>query len=165
MKTSVSDQINARTMELAKEFKPNMESFNNGLEFDELYYNGKTFCQVIFYDRHEGYTGYTTKLYMDLEKKEEFENAMALYDEKLEESQIVAVKEFGLTEYNSRGYYYNNRVGDNFGYCHIDIFVRSEKKEKQEQLEREKYYDDDYEVSCSACGDGGCVHCEPHRFI
>lgn len=25
--------------------------------------------------------------------------------------------------------------------------------------------DDDYEPSCSACGDGGCFWCEPHRFI
>lgn len=28
--------------------------------------------------------------------------------------------------------------------------------------------DDDYdydEVSCTSCGDGGCVHCEPHRFL
>lgn len=23
----------------------------------------------------------------------------------------------------------------------------------------------EYEVQCTACGDGGCVHCEPHRFI
>lgn len=22
-----------------------------------------------------------------------------------------------------------------------------------------------YEPSCSNCGDGGCIHCEPHRFI
>lgn len=21
------------------------------------------------------------------------------------------------------------------------------------------------EPDCSACGDGGCIHCEPHRFI
>jgi hypothetical protein len=164
MKVNVSDQINARTMELAKEFKPNMDSFNNNMEFHELYKNGITFCQVFFYDRHEEYTGYTTKFNMDLDKKEAFQKAIALYKEKLEEFQEVAVKEFGLTEYNSRGYYYNNRVGDNFGYCHVDIFVRSEKKEKQEELEREQYYDD-YEVICSTCGDGGCPHCEPHRFI
>lgn len=25
--------------------------------------------------------------------------------------------------------------------------------------------DDDYEVSCTNCGDGGCWHCEPSRFI
>jgi hypothetical protein len=24
---------------------------------------------------------------------------------------------------------------------------------------------DGYEQSCSSCGDGGCFHCEPHRFI
>lgn len=22
-----------------------------------------------------------------------------------------------------------------------------------------------YEPDCSACGDGGCIHCEPHRFV
>lgn len=29
------------------------------------------------------------------------------------------------------------------------------------------YGDEDeyYEPSCSACGDGGCFHCEPHRFL
>lgn len=25
--------------------------------------------------------------------------------------------------------------------------------------------EDDYEPDCSSCGDGGCVHCEPSRFI
>ena len=25
--------------------------------------------------------------------------------------------------------------------------------------------DDCYEPSCSNCGDGGCVHCQPHRFL
>lgn len=25
--------------------------------------------------------------------------------------------------------------------------------------------DESYEPSCSSCGDGGCVHCEPSRFI
>lgn len=25
--------------------------------------------------------------------------------------------------------------------------------------------EEEYEVSCSACGDGGCPHCEPWRFI
>lgn len=24
---------------------------------------------------------------------------------------------------------------------------------------------DEYEVECTNCGDGGCIHCEPHRFI
>ena len=25
--------------------------------------------------------------------------------------------------------------------------------------------EEDYDVDCSSCGDGGCVHCEPHRFL
>lgn len=26
-------------------------------------------------------------------------------------------------------------------------------------------YDEDYEIRCTFCGDGGCIHCEPHRFL
>ena len=165
MYTNVSKEINQRTMELAKEFKPNMNNFNNNKEFNEMFYAGETFCQVVFYDRHEEYTGYTTKFNMDLSKKEEFENTMRIYKEKLEEFQKIAVAEFGVSEYDSRTYYYNNRVGDNFGYCFVDVYVRNQDKERQKELEREKYFADEYEVECSACGDGGCIHCEPHRFI
>lgn len=165
MYTNVSDQINVRTMDLAKDYKPNMDAFNNGKEFSELYNNGVTFCQVSFYDRHEEYTGYTTRFNIDLDQKEAFENAMNSYKEKLKECQKIALEEFGIDEYDSRTYYYNNRVGNDFGYCHMDIYVRSEEIDIQKRLEREKYYADEYEVSCHACGDGGCIHCEPHRFI
>jgi hypothetical protein len=30
---------------------------------------------------------------------------------------------------------------------------------------KSKSNNDEYDVSCSSCGDGGCVHCEPWRFI
>lgn len=38
----------------------------------------------------------------------------------------------------------------------------------QNMLEKDFRWKDeqaDYEPSCSACGDGGCIHCEPYRFI
>jgi hypothetical protein len=165
MYTNVSDQINVRTMELAKDYKPNMDEFNNGKEFGELYHNGITFCQVTYYDWHDKVENIHIRICMDIDKKELLENAMKLYKEKLEECQKIALEEFGIDEYDSRTYYYNNRIGNDFGYCHMNIYVRSEEKDIQERLEREKHYADEYEVSCHACGDGGCIHCEPHRFI
>lgn len=165
MYRNVSKQINERTMELAKEFKPNLDEFNNNKEFMELYDSGITFCQVFLYDRHNGYTGNRTNFNFDLDRKAEFENAMKFYKEKLEEFQKIAVAEFGVSDYDSRTYYYNNRVADDFGYCHTHVHVRNQEREELEERERWNNYREEDEVSCSRCGDGGCPHCEPHRFI
>jgi hypothetical protein len=156
-------KINVRTMELAKKYKPNFDLYNNNKDFIELYDSGETFYQVFYYDRHEkGYVN-QSKFNMNKEKVEELKNALKIYYQKLEEYQIIAVEESGIGKYDSEGYYYNNRVQSDFGYCHVTFHERNKIREEEKRIkEEENYYDD---INCSNCGDGGCIHCEPHRFI
>ena len=163
--TNDSRKINKRTMEIAEPFKPDLKKFDNGKEFNEMYNKGETFYQVYYYDRHKEYTGYRTNFHIDLDKAEEFRKAYDLYVGKLNEAQEQAIKEFGLGEYDSRTYYYNNRVAQSFGYCHLEMHERNKQKEKARDEELRKMYEDEDEVNCTSCGDGGCIHCEPQYFI
>lgn len=51
------------------------------------------------------------------------------------------------------------------GYMELDDYFMDREWLRDGKEKENHDDDDDYEVSCTACGDGGCFHCEPHRFI
>ena len=75
-----------------------------------------------------------------------------LYNDKLKE----------LIEEHGKKQFCFTCVGDNIGYCYLYIHERNKQREEEEEKARADEY---YEVECSACGDGGCIHCEPQFFI
>jgi hypothetical protein len=165
MRSDVMQRITNRAMEIASPFKPNLADYDNGKEFGELYFNGVEFVQVFLYDRHEGVQPNTQiNFNMDLEKHDSFLQSIIIYNQQLKKAQEKAIDEVGISEYDKFTYSYYNRVAYDLGYTNVNTFVRSEEKDKKEEESRRKY-SEDLEPECSACGDGGCIHCEPHRFI
>jgi hypothetical protein len=166
MLTSVSRNINNRAMEIASPFRPKLSDYDNGKDFNELFYSGVEFVQVFLYDRHDEPYASQSNFNMDIDKQESFLHALNIYKQELEKAVVKAIDEMGgLSNYDKFNYSYNNRVGSDFGYCHVNTYVRSEAKDRREEEERNKRYKEYHEPSCSSCGDGGCVHCEPSRFI
>jgi hypothetical protein len=163
MRSEDSKKITQRAMEIASPFKPNLKDFHNGKSFNELYFNNEKFVQVFFYDRHDGYTDERIQIHFDLDKQEEFMRTVNQYKDQLTKAQEQAVNEFGLSKYDQQTYYYYHRAGNEFGYCHVELHERHKPTEDEEERRSSNYKY--YEPKCSSCGDGGCIHCEAHRFI
>lgn len=66
----------------------------------------------------------------------------------------------GITTVKVDGKVVDHMVDAEYGEYDDDCLELWGLLDKSEQEE-----DSEHEVSCSACGDGGCVHCEPSRFI
>lgn len=164
MRSSSINKISVRAMEIALPFKPNLKDFDNGKDFADIYYDNVKFVQVVYYDRHDGEDGsVNVRFNMDIDKKDEFLEAIKTYELKLKEAQTQAIKESGISEYDERTYRYYERVGSDIGYCHVYAFTKH--KEDDEKRYAKAKAREDREPNCSACGDGGCIHCEPSRFI
>lgn len=170
MYSSDKHKINKMALDLVAEFKPNLNKFNNGKDFMDLYKSNQKFYQVFFQDKNiaDKYVFSETTFQMDIERKDEFWDTVEEYNKQLKNAQAIALEEFGLGEYDNKTYYYYVRVGTDLGFSHVKVFERCKPQEEKERAERLRELENDpdyYEPSCSACGDGGCIHCEPHRFI
>lgn len=164
MNSGLIDDISIKSMNAVDMFKPNFSRFNNGKKFSDLYYSNQTFFQVAICDRTENiYNSSRLEFFLDYDEVKEFKNLIKQYNERLQKVQTeIALKELG-SEYLLKDYLYFARVGQNLGLCHIQVIERNKEVEEAKEAEaRREMYDD---IDCLHCGDGGCIHCEPNRFV
>lgn len=168
MYSSEIKRICLKSLEAVESFKPDFSKFDNGKDiyehFHELYQADENFYQVFLSDKTEEiYVGERLSFVLDIDEKEEIEHAINLYNEKLAEMQkIVAIEEL-KENYLVKEYLYLSRVSSDYGLCHMKYLPRNKTIEEAREAEARKYHYED--VDCTSCGDGGCIHCEPHRFI
>lgn len=150
-------KINRYALRLVNKPVINDYIIGTGIEvFDKLYDEGHEFVQAMIYDRtvqeHK-----SMDIYLTPDKWEALREAIDAYNKALAEAQMRAVEVAKMIDHvDERTYYYNNRVGQDIGLCISYAGIRSR---------HEDNYYDDRTVNCSICGDGGCWHCEPWRFI
>lgn len=138
----------------AEKFAPDYKKYTaRNRDFTKLYQGDNEFYQIVFYDRRKDYTGVQTFLNVFEYEKDTILEQMNLYNEKLKE----------LMDENYIEWF--NKPGDNVGFCYISVHYRNRQKEEEEARLQEREWADYDEPECSSCGDGGCIHCEPHRFI
>lgn len=155
-------KVRARAQESAIDFS----KYDSGKTYNELIDNEQDFYYIYFYNRLEEYTGYTTGLNVLPELKDELVESIKKFNEDLDNyAREVAIDVIG--EDGDRDFLTFNSAHTTYGYSHLSVIDKTLKAIKeQEERDREAMEEDDYyEVECSSCGDGGCIHCEPHRFI
>lgn len=153
--------VRKKGQEMAIDFS----KFDSGKTYNELVETGQDFYLMYFYDRLEEYSGYTTDYIVLPEMRDEFVQAIKEFNENLDNyARQVAIDVIG--ENGDKDFLTFNDAHTAYGYCHLNIIEKTKKKAEEERLMQEAQdNDDDYEPDCSSCGDGGCVHCEPSRFI
>lgn len=109
------------------------------------------------FETNEKYDDEADQLY---EVFSEYKNIVKYIVENLEDYEEFK-GDFEVLDLDAEGHaYFENgkcvRIDSHWGFN--DDFL----KEHWMGIEKDE---DDYEPSCTSCGDGGCIHCEPHRFI
>lgn len=139
--------------------------------FTELFKSDKEFFQLSFvnYTALETFRNYNAcnhRVCIEDEKDiEEIIKSMNSINNELKDYiEILLNDTFSFDEYDKRSFNYFYRVGTDIGFSHISKYSRNKSREEKE--EREMYENNSSsEPKCSFCGDGGCIHCEPWRFI
>lgn len=119
-------------------------------EFLDMYYNGSTVYKVSFYDRTEQYKGNRSYRYFKTEEgAREFVRMMKVYNDRVVERMVEIYGKYGVTKENYKCNRVWNRIlnkidfekvgdferrlfhyeDDSVGYCHIDIFEKSEEND------------------------------------
>lgn len=126
-------------------------------DFNEAALSGETFCQVMYYDRREEYSGNRKSANFKTDKAaEEFIAKMREENEALFQKMLKLYSEYGVTEENYKDNYLwnsmNNKVDfhnltnqermlyrydeDAVGYCFISKFARNLKDEERKEQEQ-----------------------------
>lgn len=130
----------------------------NQSDFGELFESNQHFYQLRFYISMNTTDTYRISLKDDpsnfAKRMENLNNEMNIYFKEL-------ISDFEV--YTKRDIRYFMRIGQDLGFHDIKIFNRNKELELKEDEEMES--NSTYTVKCSYCGDGGCVYCEPYRFL
>lgn len=61
--------------------------------------------------------------------------------------------------------YMENKIGDIITFSFLDRDINNAIEKLDKDIREAATIEYESKVTCTSCGDGGCVHCEPHRFI